>query len=215
MEQNNVERYLASQFYENVNSPKWREKLRGSLGFCREHAWLAVDRRLGDALGYSIIYWDVINSILSALDEKNIVERPSRRPSFLRRIPEQTRPMLEKILYAMTPRKHCPICDYRVETRDDILSALIKGLETPEFINALRASQGLCLPHLRQALEKIPEVAADEKLLLIQREKLDELKVELEEFIRRNDYRNFQSGFGREGDAWLRAIALVVGRKNV
>ena len=49
VEQENVERFLENQFYENVNSPKWRDKLRGSLGFCHEHAWLAVDRRLGDA----------------------------------------------------------------------------------------------------------------------------------------------------------------------
>src|SRR5215208_6410682 len=65
LEQQSVERYLDHQFYENVNSPKWREELRASLGFCHEHAWLGVNQRLGDALGYSIIYRDLINSILN------------------------------------------------------------------------------------------------------------------------------------------------------
>src|SRR5687767_11547818 len=58
LEQRSVERYLDSQFYESVNNPAWRDRLRASLGFCQEHAWLAVDQRLGDALGFAIIYRD-------------------------------------------------------------------------------------------------------------------------------------------------------------
>jgi hypothetical protein len=40
LEQQLVERYLDNQFYENVNNPDWRNRLRASHGFCREHAWL-------------------------------------------------------------------------------------------------------------------------------------------------------------------------------
>src|ERR1043166_6736560 len=69
LEQQGVERYLDNQFYENVNSPKSRERLNASLGFCHEHAWLAVNHRLGDALGFSIIYRGVIHTILDRLQE--------------------------------------------------------------------------------------------------------------------------------------------------
>ncbi len=68
LEQESVERYLDNQFYENVNSPPWRDHLRLSLGFCREHAWLSVDKRLGDALGFSIIYQDILNGLLGGSD---------------------------------------------------------------------------------------------------------------------------------------------------
>jgi hypothetical protein len=69
LEQQGVERYLDNQLYENVNSPGWRDHLRLSHGFCGEHAWLAVNKRLGDALGFSIIYHDIVNNLLRSLNE--------------------------------------------------------------------------------------------------------------------------------------------------
>ena len=72
LEQRAVERYLDSLFYESVNDPKLRERLRDSLGFCREHAWLAIDKRLGNALGFAIIYRDVINNVLRKLGNENV-----------------------------------------------------------------------------------------------------------------------------------------------
>ena len=85
-----------------------------------------------------------------------------------------------------------------------------------EMRNALQASEGLCLPHLRLALEKLKsiDVSAVEALLSIHREKLAGLRTELAEFIRKNDYQAIQEGFGAEGDAWLRAIAMIVGSRK-
>src|SRR5688572_27762822 len=102
LEQNAVERYLDSQFYENVNSPKWRDQLRLSLGFCREHAWLAVDKRLGDPLGFSIIYRDLVNSVLKRFETS---ERPARTArgwtALLRQVPEEARARIANILAAV------------------------------------------------------------------------------------------------------------------
>jgi hypothetical protein len=214
LEQRSVERYLDSQFYESVNSPAWRDRLRASLGFCHEHVWLAVDQRLGDALGFAIIYRDVINSTLVRL-ENDIPSRTSR-PSIalLRRIPEQVRSMVERILYALTPQKHCPACQYRDEMTRITISELVKELETPEMADALQASDGLCLPHLRLALEQVRTVSACETLLAIHREKLEGLKTDLTEFIRKNDYQSIGEGFGREADAWLRAVGMIAGSRK-
>jgi hypothetical protein len=214
MEQQSVERFLENQFYENVNSPGWRDRLRGSLGFCHEHAWLAVDRRLGDALGFSIIYRDLLNTILKRLDEKNGPQPAS--PSWtdrLRKAPEQTRALMERFLYAITPARPCPVCEHRDEKAREILSVLVTGLEEQDVVDALRSSDGLCLPHLQQSLERAKDAASIEKLLLLQRGKMEGLIAELDEFIRKNDYQ-VQESFGREGDAWLRAIALVVGARK-
>ena len=215
LEQRSVERYLDSQFYENVNSPKWRDRLRASLGFCREHAGLAIDKRLGDALGFSIIYRDVINSILNQWNEGRM---PTRTPrgwrSLLGQVPEQVRAMIEKMLYAVTPRKHCPVCEHRDEITRNTLQVLVDELRTPVMVNALQSSEGLCLPHLRLALGHVRDLPVCEALLTIQRSKLEALKSELDEFIRKNDYQFAGEGFGKEGDAWLRAIGMVVGRKG-
>lgn len=214
VEAHGVERYLENQLYENVNSPRWRERLRGSLGFCHEHAWLAVDRRLGDALGFSILYRDVIHTVLKGLEELGSSPRASRHwTARLRQAPEGVRTLLERILNAITPSKGCPVCEHRDELRTGILSELVKGLETPEMFSALQASDGLCFPHLRTTLERVRDVSICELLLSIHRAKMENLRAELDEFIRKNDYREIEAGFGSEGDAWLRAIARVAGTR--
>lgn len=215
LEQQSVERYLDSHFYENVNSPAWRDRLRASLGFCHEHAWLGVNQRLGDALGYAIIYHDIVNTLLNQLDDDNHPTQISRNwASLLGQIPEKVRAMIEKMLSAFTARKRCPVCEHREEGTRAILSVLLDELKAPEMTDALKASEGLCLPHLRLTLEHIKDLSVCEKLFTIQREKLERLRAELAEFIRKNDYQMIQEGFGKEGDAWLRAVGLITGARK-
>jgi hypothetical protein len=215
VEQDSVERYLDNQFYENVNSPRWRDRLRASLGFCHEHAWLAVDKRLGDALGFTIIYHDVVNNIVRQLDKNSSAPNLSVRRSFLRQLPDQARDLIKKALEVISPRKRCPACEHRDEAIRTILSTLLEELTKSEMTDALHASDGLCLPHLRLALEHVRDVAVLEKLLTIQREKLENLRDELAEFIRKSDYQLIDQGFGAEGNAWLRAVNTIAGRSRL
>ena len=213
--QRGVERYLDSQFYENVNSPAWRDQLRSSLGFCHEHAWLAVDKRLGDALGFSIIYHDLVSTMLKRLDDGGSRTRPARRwASLLTQVPEPARRLIERVLTAITPRKRCPVCEHRDELTRHTVSTLVAELGMPEVVEALQASEGLCLQHLSVALEQVRDSAAGEQLLNIHRTKLERLKAELAEFIRKSDYRVIAEGFGSEGDAWLRAIRTMIGDRR-
>jgi len=215
MEQQGVERYLDNQFYENVNSPAWRDRLRTSHGFCHEHAWLAVNKRLGDALGFSIIYHDLVNHLLKSMSvDDRSVRASRRRGSMLGQLPQGLRERVEAIVAALTPRKRCPVCDHRDEITRNLLSALVEDLRTPETQQALEASEGLCLPHLRLALGYARDGAEYEILLTLQRAKLEGLKHELAEFIRKNDYQVIKEGFGSEGDAWLRAITKLVGSRK-
>jgi hypothetical protein len=209
-----VERYLENQFYENVNSPKWRDRLRSSLGFCHEHAWLAVDRRLGDALGFSILYRDIVNTVIKQLDEGEQTLRPDRHwTSLLRKVPEEMRTLMGRTLAAITPVKRCPACEQRDEARHSILTDLANALGTVEISSALQSSSGLCLSHLGAVLEHVRQTSTVELLLGIHRSKLEQLRAELDEFIRKSDYREIESGFGPEGDAWLRSITQVVGSR--
>jgi hypothetical protein len=216
IEQASVVRYLDNHLYENVNSPRWRDRLRASLGFCQEHAWLAVNQRLGDALGFSIIYRDVLNHALTELERSSIFPPTTRGlGSLLRQVPQQTRSWIENVLSTLTPRKHCPACEYREETTRTTLSILLEGWKTAEVREALQTSDGLCFVHLRGALELARDSSVSEALLTLHRAKLEGLRAELDEFIRKNDYQLIEAGFGAERDAWLRAISMVVGsRKN-
>jgi hypothetical protein len=67
---------------------------------------------------------------------------------------------------------------------------------------------------LRLALEQVRDASACERLLSIQQARLETLESELSEFIRKNDYRFKTEGFGKEGDAWLRAVGLIAGSRR-
>jgi hypothetical protein len=214
VEQDSVERYLDNQFYESVNSPRWRDRLRASLGFCHEHAWLAVDKRLGDALGFTIIYHDVVNSVLRQLKENGPARNAIAKRSFLRQLSDEAQDSIKRALEIISPRKRCPACEHRDEATRTFLATLLEELTKSEMTDALHASGGLCLPHLRLGLEHVRDVAVLEELLTIQREKLENMRDELAEFIRKSDYQLIDKGFGTEGDAWLRAVSIIVGRSR-
>ena len=206
-----VERYLDVLFYESVNDVQVRVRLRLSLGFCREHAWLAVDKKPGNALGFAIIYQDVISSVLRQLESDSPPPVTQRWANMLKRIPEQAGKTVQKALHALTPHRHCLVCQQRDKILHGIISSLLEELRAPEMQDALQNSDGLCFPHLKKAFESINDPATSELLLSIHREKLESLRGELAEFIRKNDYRFKDEGFGAEGDAWRRAIGKVTG----
>ena len=215
LEQQAVERYLDSQFYENVNSTSWRNHLRASHGFCHEHAWLGVSKRLGDALGFTILYHDVVKNLLPSLSDDGRVPRATRgRRTVLGQASESLRKRVERLLTSLAPRKRCPACEFRDDISRDLLTALVEELPGAGMKEALLASEGLCLPHLKLTLGHVRDDSAYETLLSIHRAKLEHLKEELAEFIRKNDYQVIQEGFGKEGDAWLRAIGMIVGSRK-
>jgi hypothetical protein len=187
----------------------------GQPGFLSRACLAGSESTFRDALGYTIIYHDVINTVLKQLSAD---DRPAHPPrgwaSRLGQIPEQVRMMIEKMLSAFSARRRCPVCEHQEEVTRTVLSVLAEELKTPEMTEALQASEGLCLPHLRLLLERIKDRAACETLLTIQRGKLEGLRTELAEFIRKNDYRVIQAGFGKEGDAWLRAAGMLAGARK-
>ena len=113
--------------------------------------------------------------------------------------------------YVLTPQKHCVICQQRDKALHILISTFIEDLNQPDLLQALQASEGLCFPHLKLAFEAVREVEASNILLSIHREKLESLRGELDEFMRKNDYRFADEGFGAEGDSWRRAVGKVAG----
>ena len=211
VEQSAVERYISNLFYESVNDIQVRERLRASLGFCREHARLAVEKNLGNALGFAIIYQDVINNTLKQMRSDAEPPRTRRWSTLLQRIPEQIGETVQRVLYALTPQKHCVACQQRDRTLHLIISSLMESLHEPEMRDALQTSDGLCIPHLKKAFEAVNDSDVCEVLLSIHREKLESLRGELAEFIRKNDYRFKDEGMGVEGNSWRRAIGKMIG----
>ena len=213
---NTVVRYLDNLFYENVNDWGMRRHLRGSLGFCREHAWQVIEGGLGNGLGVAIIYHDVLNKVLERLpDPEREQTKLERLSDFLGRLPRQLLDRINLILENLTPEQPCPACQHLEQTETRTVQVLLENLEDERLRESFKNSQGLCLPHLRVALKQARDEAGLEMLLALQNDKLNGLKQDLAEYIRKNDYRFAGEGFGSEGDSWRRAIARFVGEKNI
>ncbi len=193
------QRYLDSVLYEGVNDPGVREGLRQARGYCREHAW-QLTNQTGHALGVAILQRDVVETTL---------EQTATTP-----LGRHARQRARRLLQRLQPTADCPACAYRRTTEDDVLRALLQYSDDEALAAALRDSAGLCLPHFRRALELVPDAGALHRLVDGQRRALARLRDELNEFIRKNDYRFRDEGFGPEGDSWQRAIGIVSGERG-
>ena len=200
-----VHSYLDALLYENVNDSGTRVMLRGAHGFCHKHAWEAATLR--DAFGLAILYRDVITVI--AKDLTRAQDRlPGATSGLLRREPASPGQASARRL---TARRPCPACTVEADVADTSLTMLVQRLDDIEMGQAFATSHGLCLPHLRRALALAQNAQVVEALLAKQARVLDGLAGELSEFIRKHDYRFSKEGFGTEGDAYMRAIAILVG----
>lgn len=205
LQQKVVAGYIRMLFHEHVNDPPSRDKLRYSQGLCYEHIWLAIDTNLGNALGIAIISNDVIGKLLQDLEKVSV---KAKRFSSIKKI-VGTSPDEEILL----PEKRCPVCLHEDVMLERILKTLVESVQKTELSDAIRNSDGICLPHLRQALTMSVSPEPSQLILELVRERWDQLQVELSEFIRKNDYRFSKEGFGDERDSWLRATAALTGNR--
>ncbi len=196
MVEQTVERYLTSLFYERLLDPTTRRQLRASLGLCSKHARMTLDDGLGDALGFAILYEDFFATILEGAAKS----RPSRgrRKEMIRSI-EASQP--------------CPACRVNDEIETRAVEA-VEGLSrNEELFRLLKKSNGFCLPHLSHLLRRTAGRQQTELILDLQWSKMEALRLELGEFIRKNDYRFRNESFDSERDAYRRAIEMVTGEK--
>jgi hypothetical protein len=213
--QRGVQGYLKSLFYENVNDPETRLGLRETMGFCHDHAWLLLDAEIGDALGVSIIYHDVLGFTLKRLSQTDADFRTRWRfAKLLRRVFTRLAARRSRTAQIFFPVKHCPVCLERDTTTRLVIDALADSLTDEAMTQALAASSGLCLPHLSMTFERVRDIHAHDYLLAVTQDRLGDLRQELAEFIRRNDYRFHDEQIGAEGTAWRRVVGIVVGEKG-
>jgi hypothetical protein len=211
--QSGVQHYVQNLFYESVNDIELRQRLRRSLGFCAEHARLSLEPGVGDALGVSIIYNDIFTNLLRRLPEAGRPV-PNEAKLFSRlRTNRAISGSIQTLLDALIPETACPACDQREELEHIFCPALGDHLADEPLARAFRAGDGLCLPHLRRVAPEVKNEAGWLILLESTRTRLESLQAELDEFIRKNDYRFHGESIGEERDAWQRAVRKVIGER--
>jgi len=207
-----AERYLDGLLWESVNDPGLRHRVRASLGFCHEHGWGLV--RPGASLGVAILMHDVLRTVLKEMSGARFDALPalSLRRAHETLDPGQPSAATANLVDGLTPRAECPACAQAHEVEDTCLSTLIEHLLGENgLLSAYEASDGLCLPHFRQALARIRDESLFESLVMAQRSIWQRLDAELVEAIRKTDARFRDEPEGDESGAWLRGIAALSG----
>jgi hypothetical protein len=184
-----VRAYLTFLFAEFVNDPALRVALRQARGFCKPHTQTVRDA--GDALGIAILYSDLVDQTLTRWHKTPLT--PRSRLSFAKS-------------HSPLP---CPACHIAQEAQSRYIRALAKGLESSEVRGWVGGKMRMCVAHI----EAVCREAKPESAQFLQNRAenyLQNLHSELNEFIRKNDYRFRGEEWGEERDSWLRSLSPLI-----
>jgi hypothetical protein len=210
---------LTGVIYDGVNDIPLRATLRDSYGYCHDHGWMLPESGESAPLGIAIIHRDVLNTLKNRLEEESFDKARSRS---LRSILSGA---LGQDYAAEDPAKvnHlpateiCPACERRLEAEHlaflSLLEALGKNDEPMQ--TALESSDGLCIPHLRDALNAARNQQAFESLVAITSRQLSTQLDDLDQFIRKNDHRfRDEKITPEERQSWRRALQRASGKQR-
>jgi len=112
----------------------------------------------------------------------------------------------------LVPSEGCRVCQIGRKT-EQTLEWLVKHCAEEEFRGWYRASDGLCLPHLRGAHEIAESQKTRVFLIDTAEEKLGTLAGQLREYLRKHnwDYRD-EPKLSEEQSSWIRAVEFFVGK---
>jgi hypothetical protein len=114
---------------------------------------------------------------------------------------------------AFAPQQRCPACGVRDDAEKRYLRIISEYVTEERFGEALRQSNGFCLPHFRGALRFARDPEAAQQLLTTQTAHWSKLKTELEIFMQKLDA-HYHQPIGTEATSWLRALAQIAGEKR-
>ena len=204
--QQNNPRYVETLLDEAVIDVEQRDAWRAAKGLCNWHAWMAVKTPQG-AGSLAILYHDVLRHDLSQIAPVIAPGGDERQRGTSRRFVRRLRAWLD----AWQSGPACPACRTWQEQERLYVQVLLNDWHEPALSRAFTASVGLCWPHVRRLAAWQPEHENLPAVLKAQRACLEGLQRDLESFIRKLDYRFADEPYGREADAWRRAVLLYAG----
>ena len=198
-----ADRLIDAILFESVNDVKVREELNAARGLCRRHAPLLV--RTGSALGTATMMQGVLKVLLRQLDSGEAASGSRLRGLLGGAGGSRT------LAATLSPQTPCPVCAQEATFGGHYADTLLRQARPGStLLAAYEASDGLCLPHFRDVLARAG--AAPTPLVAAQRAIWSRLNDELEEFLRKSDYRFQKEPFGAERDSWQRALSAISGQ---
>lgn len=198
-----AERKAVDHFlYDQVNDISRRDALRASRGYCPTHTAMLAEGR--SALGVAIVSRDILRAMTAELESAS---GDSGRGWLKGRLGARAGTQLAA---KIEPQAACPMCRARPQIEEPLIIGLLRNLGDPAFDAAFTASGGLCREHLAATL-RAADPAATRLLAQAQAARWRSIEAELDEFIRKHDYRFNEEIMDIERDVWLRALRLASG----
>ncbi len=213
-----MEREMDLWQYEVVSDMRNRQTLLHSKGFCARHTWqLALAPNLPTPFALAMVYRSLLPDVLAEVQhdlEQARVSRSTRRPNFLRRLWRRRHGQTE-VAEGIHFFPACPLCRRQADVERELIQELLTLLSSQDFLQQLPRTTGFCLLHLTQATHAAPSPEQRVRLLECQSACLRRNLAELDELVRKHDYRFLQEPRGEEMTAWRRAAELLVGNRGV
>jgi hypothetical protein len=183
---------------------------------CHHHAWQLYDLAIAQAneseLAAIVFGW--MNSAIAQLraseaNSSRNTDRPNGR--WRGRIKQRlTRGQIK--MDRSDARPDCPICRSEAMVQEQHLAHFLKRLEDADLRQRYATSCGLCLPHLRAALQTAARREDRLFLAMTARDRVADLVHLVEEYERKHiwNYRD-EPKLAQEQNSWIRAVAFEVG----
>lgn len=204
-------RFLDSLLYEFVNDAGSQQAFRRGRGYCNHHSWVLA-HQYGYSLGVSILFEAALDGVLDILESENSPLQLSRLETavsgwFGGKADTRLADKLE-------PETPCPACVSLCKSETQYLGTFAEYWSDTAFQSAYQQSHGLCLPHFRDVLRRMPASEERAHLVEIQCAKWEKLKNELELFQLKSALNYVGDPFGVEVDSWRRAVASMTGGEH-
>lgn len=200
-----IERRAVDLFlYDQVNDISRRDNLRASRGLCLQHTAMLAEGR--SALGVAIVSRDILRTMTAEL-ETSAPGGVAALGWLKERLGTGTGTQLAE---RIGPQAGCPMCAERPRIEAPLIAGLLQNLDDEQFLAAFDTSAGLCRVHLANTL-RVADVERAKVLSTHQAALWRRLEAELDEFIRKHDYRFKHEVVEVERDVWFRALQLASG----
>ncbi len=212
-----VQHFMDTWQYEGFSDVEHRHQLIQSRGFCPLHTWQLAQNNAPFQL--AVVYQEVLTEIL---DDLNRDTHALAAVGFDETAPEtawkklwKRRGRQRKLVGPAYDR--CPICRVRAAAEQRFTGLLLEQLPSQEMRALLCQSTGLCLQHFAQARQQAEngDPAIFRSLLECQRTCMQRVLEEIQESIRKHDYRFTNEPRGSEMTSWRRAAKLCAGNPGV
>ena len=190
-----VLKYLENLLHEFTMDPASRREIREAFGYCKKHTeqLIEVTKNTNQRLSASIVVEDLANYFL----------KHSKR---LSKGGVQAGTGMFKI------RRSCPICKYYSTHEKMYISEFAKGTEKEEFLEKFEKKPGICIEHLIKASKSVKGRPALKRMLKPQIKAIEEIDLDLNNFIKKFDHKSNERITDSEASAWFRLFERINSR---